>query len=174
MMLEPLPKKRVAAVIGLSWLSMIGTDFLLHGGLMARFYIEPGGFLLPPEQAFNLIPLGYLSFLLLACLLVWLMRLLKLSGARQGLLFGLKLGAFVWGALVLGLLSITSADPYLLAGWFVGQTAELGIAGAFAGSAFSGTKLGRLFGAVILLIIACAVITIILQSTGLAPAIKRV
>lgn len=70
------------------WLSMIGLDFLLHAGLLARFYIWPDAFLLPLEQAFRLIPLGYLSLLLFACLLVWLMRRLDICGWRRGSLFG--------------------------------------------------------------------------------------
>jgi hypothetical protein len=78
----------------------------------------------------------------------------------------------VWGSLVLGLASITTADPWLLIGWFLGQTAELGIAGGFAGSAFAGSKLTRLFGGALILIVVCLVITIVLQSTGLAPQIK--
>ena len=151
---------------------MIGVDFLLHGGLMAGFYAEPGPFLLSPAKAFRLIPVGYISFLVLACLLIWLMHHLKIRGASDGFMFGLKLGAFVWGGLALGLLSITTADPWLLVGWFLGQTAELGIAGAFAGSAFAGAKILRLLGLVFLLIILCFIITIVLQNTGLAPQIK--
>ena len=173
MKIEPVSKKRIAAIIALGWLSMIGIDFLLHGGLMAGFYVEPGDFLLPPAEAFKLIPVGYLSFLVLTCLLVWLMRLLEIRGARNGALFGLKLGALVWGALVLGLLSITTAGVSLLAGWFVGQTFELSVAGAFAGSAFAETKLTRLFAAVILLIVICLVVTIVLQNTGFAPALRQ-
>ncbi len=160
-------------MILLSWLSMIGTDFLIHGGLLAKFYIEPDGFLLPPIEAFKLIPVGYLSFLILACLLVWLMHLLDIRGAGKGFLFGIKLGALVWGALVLGLLSVTTAKPSLMAGWFLGQTAELGIAGAFAGGAFAEAKLPRLFVAVFLLILLSIFITVLLQNTGLAPSVKQ-
>lgn len=169
---EPLSIGRFMLIAVLSWLSMIGSDFLLHGGFLARFYIEPSGFLLPPAQAFKLIPLGYLSFLVLSCLLVWLMGLLRIAGAKQGLLFGIKLGAFVWGAMVLGLLSITTANPLLLLGWFIGQSLELGIAGGFAGSAFAETKMTRLFGAVILLLVICVILTIVLQNVGIAPAIR--
>ena len=52
----------------LSWLAMIGVDFLLHAGLLASWYVEPHPFLLPPTAAFARIPLGYMSFLGLAVL----------------------------------------------------------------------------------------------------------
>lgn len=164
--------KRVALLVALSWLSMIGFDFFLHGGLLAAFYVQPSPFLLPLEQAFRLIPLGYLSFLLLAILLVWLMLRLEVLGWRDGFVFGLKLGALVWGAMVLGLMSISTASAWLLIGWFFGQTIELGIAGMFAGSGLSGARLIRLFMAVIGLILFSILITVVLQSIGIAPALR--
>jgi hypothetical protein len=164
--------KRVTLLIILCWLSMIGFDFLLHGGILATFYVQPSPFLLPLEQAFRLIPLGYLSFLLLAILLVWLMLRLEVHGWRDGLIFGVKLGALVWGAMVLGLMSISTASRGLLAGWFIGQTVELGIAGLFAGSGLSGTRLSRLFMTVVGLIFLSALITIVLQSTGVTPTLR--
>ena len=164
--------KRATLLILLCWLSMIGFDFLLHGGILATFYVETSPFLLPLEQSFRLIPLGYLSFLLLAILLVWLMLRLEVHGWRDGLIFGVKLGALVWGAMVLGLMSISTASWGLLVGWFIGQTVELGIAGLFAGSGLSGTRLTRLFMADVGLILLSALITIVLQSTGVAPTLR--
>ena len=49
----------------LAWLAVIGFDLFLHAGVLAGIYSEPSPFLLPPEEAFRLIPLGYLSFLML-------------------------------------------------------------------------------------------------------------
>jgi hypothetical protein len=164
--------KRVALIIVLSWLAMIGVDFLLHGGVLAKFYIQPSPFLLPPEKALQLIPLGYLSFLLLAVLLVWLMNRLNVQGWRAGALFGLKLGALLWGTVVLGLMSISTASVWLLLGWFLGQTGELAVAGMFAGSALGGERLKRLFIKVVILIFLSVLITVVLQSTGLAPTIR--
>ena len=46
----------------LGWLSMIGFDFFLHAGLLARLYLIPSPFLLPATTTFRLIPVGYLSF----------------------------------------------------------------------------------------------------------------
>jgi len=157
-------------IILIAWIAMVGIDFFLHGGLLARLYTRESAFLLPPAEAFRLIPLGYLSFLVLAVLLVWLVERLDISGWRPGFIFGLKLGALTWGALVLGLLSISTADGDLLLGWFAGQTLELGAAGAFAGAAFAGGSLRGLFFRALLLVVVMIVLTVIMQNTGLAPA----
>jgi hypothetical protein len=119
-----------------------------------------------------LIPVGYLSFLLLAVLLVWLMIRLKRVGWRQGALFGLELGGLTWGAFVLGLLSASTASFSLLLGWFIGQTLELAIAGAVIGSGLAGLRLGRLFGAVIVFVLLSVITTIILQSLGVVPTTR--
>lgn len=156
----------------IAWLSMLGFDFLLHAGLLAGLYLQPSPFLLPPLDAFRLIPLGYLSFLLLASLLVWLMTRLGISGWRAGVIFGLKLGALTWGSFVLGLLSISTASISLLAGWFIGQTLELGIAGAVIGSGLGGARLRRLFGQVIVFVLVLAILTILMQTLGLVPVAR--
>lgn len=109
---------------------MLGFDFFWHAGLFSGLHTQPGLFLLPPLTAFTLIPVGYPSFLLMAVLLVWLMMRLKLTGWRQGAVFGLKFGGLMWCALTLGPLSATTADYSLLIGWFVGQTLEVAIAGS--------------------------------------------
>jgi hypothetical protein len=57
--------KRLSAIALLSWLSLVGFDFFLHAGLLARLYIKPSPFLLPPMEAFIRIPFGYMSILLL-------------------------------------------------------------------------------------------------------------
>ena len=137
--------------------------------MLARLYVEPSPFLLSPERAFALNPVGHLSFLGLTILLIWLMVRLGIQGWRQGAVFGLKLGALTWGALVVGLLSISTASLALLIGWFLGQTIELGI----AGSGFKGVRLGRLFLQVLALVIGAFAITILLQTLGLAPAAIR-
>ncbi len=152
----------------LAWLAMMGFDFLLHAGVLARLYLEPSSFLLPPQSAFALIPVGYLSFLILAFLLVWLMTRLGVTGWRQGGLFGLQFGALTWGALILGLLSISTAPFALLIGWFVGQTIELGIGGMVVGSALASAPYRRLL-LVLGGVAGAFIITVILQSLGLVP-----
>ena len=129
----------------LAWLSMIGFDFFLHAGILAPLYAKESSFLLPPIRAFALIPIGYISFLGLAALLVWLMAKLNIREWRKGAIFGFQLGFLAWGSLILGLYSISTASPALLWAWFLGQTVELGIAGAVAGYGLAERKLSRLF-----------------------------
>jgi hypothetical protein len=157
---------RLIIIILLSWLAMIGFDLILHAGFLARLYREPTSFLLPPERAFILIPIGYLSFLLLAILLVWLMAGLGILGWQRGAVFGLTLGAMVWGALVLGLLSISTAPPALMLGWFLGQSVEMGIGGTVAGSGLATRLFRQLFLRVVLFVIGALAITIVLQNLG--------
>lgn len=168
----PNDARRIALIVLLGWLAMLGFDFFVHGGLLAGLYVQDRPFLLRPAQAFSLIPLGYLSFLLLSGALTWLMVRMVVHDGREGAVFGLKLGALVWGALVLGLVSISTAGLDLLAGWFVGQVAELALAGYFVGSALGGGSLKRLFRNVIVLLVLFAVVTIVLQSFGIAPSIR--
>jgi len=148
----------------LAWLSMIGFDFFLHAGILAPLYAQESPFLLPPERAFALIPIGYISFLGLAVLLVWLMVKLNIRAWRKGAIFGFQLGFLAWGSLILGLYSISTAAPVLLWTWFLGQTVELSVAGAVAGYGLAARKLRRLFGMVSLFAILAIVIGIIWQN----------
>ena len=166
-----LSLRALILLILLGWLSMIGFDFFLHAGVLTRLYLTPSPFLLPATSAFRLIPIGYLSFLILALLLVWLMTRLQITRAWPGVVFGLQLGGAMWGALVLGLFSISTAEPLLLLGWFVGQTVELAIGGAVIGRGLAGTSLLRLGLIVLALLIALVLLAIGLQVLGLAPAI---
>ncbi|MFC1933172.1 hypothetical protein ACFLXU_06075 [Chloroflexota bacterium] len=150
----------------LALLAVIGFDLLLHAGILASLYSRPSPFLLPPEEAFRLIPLGYLSFLTLIVMLVWLMTRLGIAGWRAGLVFGLKVGVLVWGALTLGLLSISTASPSLLAGWFVGQTVELGIAGIVLGIGLATARLRSLLVKVLVFFVVTAVLAVVIQNIG--------
>ena len=77
----------------LGWLSMIGFDFFLHAGVLTRLYLTPSPFLLPATSAFRLIPVGYLSFLILALILVWLMTRLQITRAWPGCIPFVRKGA---------------------------------------------------------------------------------
>ncbi|MEJ2217176.1 MAG: hypothetical protein P8099_11230 [Gemmatimonadota bacterium] len=165
----PAVGRRMIRVTVLAWVAMLGFDALLHAGLLARLYDGPNAFLLTPEQAFGRIPLGYTSFLVQALLLTWLCWRLDIRGAGEGLRFGLLLGAVIWGSLTLGLASISTAPAILLVAWFVGQTVEMGIAGAVLGAGLSADRLRRLALFVILFVLACLVVTVALQNIGLAP-----
>ena len=165
-----LPTSRIIGLGAMGWITMLGIDFFLHASLLAKLYAQPSPFLLPPEDAFRLIPIGYLSFLLLDVLILWLMIKLEIAGWQHGLSFGLKLGGLIWGAMALGLLSISTASLSLMLGWFAGQSVELGVAGAVIGSGLSGTPLRKILVRMIVLILVLVVATIIMQNTGLAPA----
>ncbi len=167
-----LPTSRIIGLGALGWISMLGIDFFLHAGLLAKLYAQPSPFLLPLEDAFRLIPIGYLSFLLLNVLILWLMIRLEIAGWQRGLSFGLIIGGLIWGAMTLGLLSISTASPGLMLGWFAGQVVELGVAGAVIGSGLSGTPLRKILVRVIVLILALVVATIIMQNIGLASAVS--
>jgi hypothetical protein len=160
--------RRIIAVGFLSWLTMLGIDFLIHGGLLANLYSQTSPFLLPPMEAFRKIPIGYLSFLFLAVLLVWLMLRIGIVGWKGGLVFGFQLGLLTWGALLLGLISISTAPTNLMIGWWLGQSVELGIAGAIAGYALSAERLRLLVLGVIGLVIASVLITVVLQNINFA------
>lgn len=163
--------RRLAHYTLLGWIAMLGIDYLLHGGILAGWYARPDPFLLDAPEAFNRIPLAYVGLLILAAFVAWLYDRLDTWGGGPGYRMGLVLGGVLWGAWLLGLASITTAPVPLLLGWFVGQALELGVAGAVIGSARSRDRLAPLWGRVIGLLVACVIITIILQSTGVAPSL---
>jgi hypothetical protein len=158
--------------VAAAWILCIGFDLFFHAGLIARLYLEPSPFLLPPEVAFQRIPLGYLAFLGLTLGLFWLLRRLDVKGALAGFRHGAAAGAVVWGVLSLGLYSISTAPPPLLAAWWTGQAVELGLAGAVLGAAANGMPLRRIWTTVALTVVVLVAATIALQSLGYAPAMK--
>lgn len=163
---------RAALTVTAAWILSLGVDLLLHGGLLASHYVEPNPFLLDPHEAFRRIPWGYLTFLILTIALYWLIRRLGVRGAASGFQFGAVAGAVVWGALAIGLYSISTATVPLLAGWWIGQALELGLAGAVIGASAAGARLGRVWALVALVVVLCFVTTVVLQTIGWAPAVK--
>jgi hypothetical protein len=155
-----------------AWLLSLGIDLLLHGGLLAGLYLQESPFILGPEAAFRRIPFGYFTFLVLTASLYWLLDRLRVRGAMDGLRYGSTAAAIVWGALMIGLYSITTAPVSLLAGWWAGQTLELGLAGAMLGAAAAGLPARRMWSIVAVVVFGCIVVTVALQSLGLAPAMK--
>jgi hypothetical protein len=152
----------------------LGFDLFLHAGLLAKLYVEASPFLLQPQEAFRRIPLGYLTFLVLTFSLYWLFHRLEIRGVASGLRHGGIVGWVVWGALAIGLYSISTAGLPLLVGWWIGQAIELGLAGAVLGAAANGVSLKRIWVVVALAVIGCIAGTIILQTLGLAPAMRAV
>jgi len=165
---------RMLLSIAAAWMLSVGFDLFLHGGLLAKLYVGASPFLLAPEEAFRRIPLGYLAFLVLTLALSWLIRRLGVLGAIAGLRHGIAAGAVVWGAFAVGLYSISTVTLPLLAGWWIGQTVELGLAGAVLGAAANGVPLKRIWAFVAGAVVACVAGTIVLQSLGLAPPMKLV
>ena len=162
---------RVGLVL-VCWLSILGFDFLLHAGLLAKLYTRSSPFLLPAEQAFLRIPFGYFSFLILAMILVWIMERLETSRWQKGFWFGLEFGALLWGSFALALYSISTIEMDLLLGWWIGQTLELGIAGMVAGAGVSGRRLRVLLQWVIVFVVLMIIGTIVLQVVGFAPPME--
>jgi hypothetical protein len=167
-------RNRQALAVAAAWVLSIGFDLFLHGGLLARFYVEASPFFLGPEDAFRRIPLGYLAFLVLTLALYWFLRRLDVRGASAGFRHGAAAGAIVWGAFTAGLYSISTASVPLRAGWWIGQTVELGLAGAVLGASAQGVPLKRIWAVVAGAVVACILATVVLQSIGWAPAMKSV
>jgi hypothetical protein len=152
----------------------LGVDFFLHGGLLARIYFAPSGFLLPAEEALRRIPLGYLGLLVVTAALFWLLRRLDVRGVAGGARLGFVCGITVWGGLVLGLHSISTAGAPLLAAWWIGQSFELGIAGGVIGAVAAGVPARRVWRSIAISVVALLALTIVLQSLGIAPPMRRV
>ncbi len=163
---------QAAGVVGAAWVLSIGVDFLLHAGLLASLYVETSPFLLPADVALRRVPLGYLSFLVLTLGLYWLFRRLGIRGMVSGLRYGACVGLVVWGALAIGLYSISTARLPLLVAWWIGQAIELGLAGGILGAAATGASLRRIWMLVGLIALGCFVGTVVLQNLGLAPAVR--
>lgn len=162
--------RQTIGTIALTWLAMLGVDLFLHAGLLAPLYDWDSPFLLRPEVAFARIPIGYLGFLVLATALVWLLLRLNVEGGREGAMLGGAFGAVTWGALSLGLWSISTADPGLLAGWWVGQAVELGLGGFVVGSILGGARLRAVAWKLAAIIIVAAISAVVLQVVGYATA----
>ena len=163
---------RLSAVAA-AWVLSLGIDLLLHAGLLAWLYARPTPFLLAPEQAFRRIPIGYLAFLGLTVALDALSERLGVRSAKAGLRLGAASGAVAWGALALGLWSVSTISIPLALGWWLGQTAELALAGAVLGAARGGAPRRRLWGRVVLVVVTCVIVTVVLQSAGWAPPMTR-
>jgi hypothetical protein len=162
------------AILLLAWLVMIAFDLFLHAGLLARLYTQESPFLLTAEAAFRRIPLGYVSFFLLGVLLLWLMSKAQVSDRKNGFIFGATVGSITWGALTLGLYSISTAPPTLLLGWWLGQALELGLAGYVFGADRQGIKRGRILRWALFFLLLSIVLTVAMQAAGLAPAMKTI
>jgi hypothetical protein len=154
----------------LAWLAVIGVDLLLGAGLLARFLVWQHPCLLPPIKAFQYIPLGYAVFLLWTILVLWLSIRVGVSGFRSGALFAAKLGVVVSGAGSLGMASMLTLPPPVLLVFFADGFAVFCVAGAVVGAGLGASRLRPLALRVGAFFLVCVVVTVALQSLGLAPA----
>lgn len=154
----------------LAWLTMLGVDLALHAGVLAPAYDWTSPFLLTPEQAFLRIPAGYLTFLILAVGLTWLLPRCGVRGGVEGARLGAAVGAVLWGALLLGMWSISTASPLLLGAWWLGQSVQLAAGGYMVGAALGGQTARRLALWAVAALVTGLVVAIALQSSGYAPA----
>lgn len=170
--LESIFSWRGVKLILLAWLAMLSFDFFLHGGLLADLYTEQSPFLLPPLEAFKRIPIGYLAFLISAVFLVWILVALKKVGWRSAGATGLWLGAVMWVSLAVGLYSITTASPSLLGAWALGQTVEMGYAGAVVGDGIRRGSLRLPLLITVVIAVVLVAITVAMQSLGLVSSTR--
>lgn len=165
---------RLIGIVLLGWLAQVGFDLFQHAGIFAQLWLESQSTFLPPTELFRRIPLGYLSFLVSTVFLAWLMLQLKIVGSKAGALFGIKIGSFLSASMVLGMASGFPIKFPLLVAWFFGGIAQYAVVAAVLGSGLGGARLGRLSLKVIGLVIMLFVITIILQTLGIAPAMTQI
>lgn len=163
--------KRPIPTVLLAWFAMVGLDFLLHGGLLAPFYIAENAFVLSPLEAFRRIPLGYAAILLTAVLLLWLVPHFSLGNWRQAFWFGLRLGVLLIGTQMLGLVSITTIEPALAGAWFASQTTLIILGAVVVQQANEADSLRWLTIKVVIFVLVAFIIVIALQSIGLSPAV---
>ena len=164
--------KKSASIVLLCWLAMAGADFLLHGGLLAGYYMQETPFLRPMAEAFRLIPLGYAGLFLLAILLTWVVVNLNpvstISAARTGLLLGL----LVSGGTLLGVISISTIGSSLALAWSLSQTIQFIIGAVVVAEASKASSLRRITAKVVIFVVLSFLVTIALQSLGLVPTIR--
>ena len=162
--MERPSRGKIVKLTLLAWLGQVGFDFLLHAGVLADFYEDDSEFLLPLEDAFRLIPLGYLAFLVFTVILVRFALRSGVDSGRKGFALGLELGALLWLGITLALASISTAPWALLVWWFIGQTVELAIAGWILGAGIASARLRGLAIRVGLFVFVCLVIGVVLQN----------
>lgn len=150
----------------LAWFCMLGTDFLFHAGFLHDHYLAEIPFLLPQDDAFRFIPLGYASFLVMAALVVWLIERQDVRGWKEGTAFGLVFGCALSVASYMGLASITTAPISLLVGWGIGQTTQIGLAAAVVGAARAAKGRRKLWGLALGWCVFSIVVAITLQNVG--------
>ena len=97
-------KTRFILATVIAWLFFLMLDFLAHATLLSLFWANEYPALKSKEELFRLIPLGYLSFLILTFLIGWVyIRFYREGGnTKKGLSFGAAFGSLFALATFLG------------------------------------------------------------------------
>ena len=156
-LVAPVSRRRFIQITALAWFAVIGLDFFLDAGLLARFYRWDLPGFLPPLKMFLYIPFGYAAFLLWSILLVWLMTRLSVTGFRAGAIFGLKVGVLLAAAGFCGQVSVFAFPARMLLLWLVANTLIFTIAGAVTGAALAAERLRTIARRVVALVLLCLV-----------------
>jgi len=159
----------LALLVILAWIAFLAVDFFIHGGVLARLYQHAGPAILPPMTAFRRIPFGYAGFLLYVLILHWVMRRAAAAGWGRGALFGLLFGGLWSIGSTAAQYSILTVPAPLLAGWGLGLILEFTTAGMVIGGGLAGSPPRRVALVVGVLLALFVIVTIVLQSTGVAP-----
>jgi hypothetical protein len=167
---QPVSKRLRVAVV--TWLAILGLDFLLNGALFARMYQGGGPFMLPPAEAFRRIPLGYMAFFILAVSIVEIVYRLGITRITQGMLLGFAIGGVFGATWGLSLYSIASIQGLVALAFVAIWFALCVLASAVAAVGLAQPSLRGLAIRVAAFDVLCAVTVIALQSFGVVPTLK--
>ena len=108
--------RRFVLVTFLAWLIFLMLDFLAHTVFLNSFWAQDFPAIKSKDELFRLIPIGYLSFLILTFLVGWLYsRLFKANGnTMTGFVFGAIFGGLFSLSTFLGWYSFLSLPPLFL------------------------------------------------------------
>jgi hypothetical protein len=109
-------KKRFFLTSFLAWLVFLALDFLAHAVLLNSFWAQDLPAFRSKDDLFQLIPFGYLSFLILTFLFGWLyVRIFETNGnSKKGLAFGTFCGGLLAISIFLGWYSFLNLPPLFL------------------------------------------------------------
>ncbi len=87
-------KRRFILATFMAWLFFLILDFMAHATLLSHFWAQEYPAFKSKEELFRMIPLGYLSFLIITLLIGWVyIRFYKEGGStKKGLSFGAAFG----------------------------------------------------------------------------------
>ena len=156
-------------IVFLSWLGFIGFDLFLHAGLLAFLYHEDSPAILSPLDSFYRIPIGYLALFLYCMLLYWLIVLFNVTSTNEIIKFSALIGLFLSLISTFAQFSIININTLLLLGWGIGLIIEFILSGFIIALCLSGYPFKRLLIYVLLFDLVLFLVTVIMQSIGLAP-----